>query len=257
MSEVAACFAALAVVLASRGVVRLHDDTDRHRVLVATAGGFSVLAASWTLVELTMSPILVVLMVAGAAATIRALRRRRARRAARRRRDRVLAACEGLAADLSCGLPQNQALRSMAEDWSELQPVADTADIGGDVPTAFRAVAATPGAEMLRVAAAAWSVAERAGAGLADAVALAVDELRAEQATGRVVAAELAAALATARLLALLPIGILVLGRGMGGDPFGFLLATTAGQICLAFGLFLAWSGTVWLEHIVEQVERH
>jgi len=256
MSAAAACFAALAVLLASRGVVRLHGDTDRHRVLFAAAAGFGVLAASWTLVELTLSPILVVLLVATGAATTRALRRRQARRAARRRRDRILTACEGLAADLSSGLAPNQALRSMADDWPELQPVADTADIGGDVSTAFRALAAMPGAEMLRVTAAAWSVAERVGAGLADAVALAVDELRAEQATARVVAAELAAALATARLLALLPIGILVLGRGMGGDPFGFLLATTSGQICLAFGLFLAWSGTVWLEHIVEQVER-
>ena len=173
-----------------------------------------------------------------------------------RRRDQVLAACEGLAADLAAGLAPHQALLTMADQWPELRPVADAAGLGADVAAAFRAAARLPGADMLRTPAAAWSVAHRSGASLADAVGLAADTVRAERDTARIVSTELAAATATARLLALLPLGVLVLGRGMGGDPFGFLLATTGGQICLASGLALSWAGAIWLERIADSVER-
>jgi len=142
----------------------------------------------------------------------------------------------------------------MAVDWPELRPVADAATVGSDIPSAFRSVAALPGAEMLRVTAAAWSVAERSGAGLAGAVELAADGLRAERATARTAATEMAAALATARLLAVLPVGILFIGRGAGGDPFGFLLGTLGGQLCLTFGSLLVWAGTAWLERISDRV---
>jgi tight adherence protein B len=208
------------------------------------------------LLQLSISWVLVVVLAGAAAAGVRTFRRRRERRAMTRRRDRVLVACEGLAADLAAGLSPHRALLATAEEWPELRPVADAAGLGADVPAAFRAVALLPGAGMLRTAAAAWAVAHRSGASLADAVGLAADTVRAERDTARIVSTELAAATATARLLALLPLGVLVLGRGMGGDPFRFLLATTAGQICLASGLGLSWVGSIWLERIADSVEQ-
>lgn len=217
--------------------------------MVASAGvGVGVL------IYLNTSPVLIVVTVGSQIALIRTVRRRRAHRSADRRRGQVLTACEGLASDLAAGLPPSRALRAMAENWPELQPVADAADVGADVPTAFRVVAERPGADMLRVTAAAWSLAHRSGAGLAEALSLAAETLRSERATARIVATELASARATARLLALLPVGILVLGRGMGGDPVAFLLFSTTGQVCLTVGLGLAWAGAFWLERIADQV---
>lgn len=180
--------------------------------------------------------------------------RRRRSAAADRRADLVLTLCDGLAADLLAGQPPTMALDAAAEDWSELAPVASAARLGADVPAALRALAERPGAGQLRVVAAAWQVAHRSGAGLARVLELAADNLRADRATARVVATELVAAEATARLLAALPLGVLLLGSGVGGDPVGFLLGTTPGLVCLVVGLGLAQVGMLWLARIGDQV---
>ena len=78
--------------------------------------------------------------------------------------------------------------------------------------------------------------------------------VRADRATARVVATELASAQATARLLAVLPLAVLLLGNGLGGDPVGFLLGTPAGLVCLAAGLSLEYAGLVWLGRIADRV---
>jgi tight adherence protein B len=70
------------------------------------------------------------------------------------------------------------------------------------------------------------------------------------------VAAELAAAYATARLLAVLPLGVLLLGSGIGGDPVGFLTGSTAGLVCLAVGIGLSFGGLLWLDRIAGRVLR-
>ena len=255
MIAVVAALLGFTVVLAQPAVAHL-EVPERRKVDLFGVGavtGSAVVALA--MVELRVSPLLIAVVVGAAAAAARGLRRRRARRAAVQRRDGLMIACEGLAADLEAGLPPNRALSRMADEWSELRPVADAAAMGADVPGAFRAVSALPGATVLRVTAAAWSVAHRSGAGLAGAVGQAVDTVRAERATAQVVENELAAAHATARLLAALPVGILVLGRGMGGDPFGFLVGSFAGQGCLVLGLLLAWTGSFWLERIAARVE--
>ena len=59
-----------------------------------------------------------------------------------------------------------------------------------------------------------------------------------------------------ARMLAVLPVGVLVMGSGVGGDPFHFLLSTPGGLGCLALGLLLSWLGMVWLERIADGVLR-
>ena len=252
---VAAGFAGLGTLFLVVPVGRLGSTVGYRRLLALSQFATAVIAAV-ALVELALPPLLVALGLGVVAAGVRELRRRSARREAARRRAQVLAACEGLAADLAAGQAPIQALSRMSEEWPELRTVSDAAAIGADVSAAFRTASEHEGAAMLRVAAAAWSVAHRSGAGLADAMGVAADTMRDEQATARVVATEIAAALATARLLALLPIGILVLGRGMGGDPFGFLIGTFGGQVCLTVGLVLAWTGSTWLEHITDQVEQ-
>lgn len=199
---------------------------------------------------------LVLVLIVGAAswAVTREVRRARRRASADRRADLVLGLCDGLASDLRAGQPPVSAVAAAVEDWPELAPVAAAARLGADVPQALRELARRPGAAQLRVVAAAWHVGHRSGAGLADSLAAAADQLRAERSTSRTVANELAAAQATARLLAALPLGVLLLGSGLGGDPVGFLLGTPPGLVCLGAGLSLEYAGLCWLARIGDRV---
>jgi tight adherence protein B len=216
--------------------------------VVAAAAGGAVVFLEGTRVVLALVTLAVAVAVAHDV-------RRRARAAeAEQRADLVLMACEGLASDLQAGQPPVAALAAAAEDWPELEPVAAAAELGADVPAALHALAGRPGAAQLRTVAAAWQVSHRSGAGLAGALRLAAHRLRDERATARVVATELAAAQATARLLTLLPVGVLLLGSGLGGDPIGFLLDTPAGLVCLVTGLALAYAGLSWLARIGDRV---
>jgi tight adherence protein B len=173
-----------------------------------------------------------------------------------RRTDQVLLACESLRADLAAGQPPLAALNRVAGAWPEFAPVATAGRLGADVPAAMRRLAARPGADQLRVVAATWHVAHRSGTGLADALGRAVESIRADRATVLVVAGELASARATARLMAVLPVGVLVFGTSLGGDPFGFLLGTPAGVACLAVGGGLTYAGLRWLQAIADRVLR-
>jgi tight adherence protein B len=199
-------------------------------------------------------PVLAFVAMAVAAAVSRDLRRRRRIAQAERRADQVLSVCDGLVADLEAGQPPVGALHAAAEEWPELAPVATAARLGADVSAAFRSLSVLPGATQLRVVAAAWQVAHRSGAGLASSLAMAAASVREDRATARVVSTEMAAAQATARLLALLPVGVLLLGNSLGGDPVGFLLGTPAGLVCLCAGLGLAYLGLCWLARISDQI---
>jgi tight adherence protein B len=55
-------------------------------------------------------------------------------------------------------------------------------------------------------------------------------------------------------MLALLPVGVLLLGAGVGGDPIGFLTGSAPGLGCLALGLVLSFLGMLWLDRIADRV---
>jgi tight adherence protein B len=159
-----------------------------------------------------------------------------------------------MAADLAAGQPALAALRRAAAGWPELGPAATAGELDADVPEALRGLAALPGAGQLRSVAAAWQVAHRSGGGLAGALARTAETLRDDRRTLRMVSTELAAARATARMMAALPVLVLLLGVGLGGDPVGFLLHSPAGLGCLVGGLLLTYAGTAWLDRIADSV---
>lgn len=198
--------------------------------------------------------------VSGACAvSLVALRRVLAARAAARersaRRDGVKQACDILAGELRAGRTPDQALEAGAGSLPLLREVAAIARMGGDVPGALLRASHHPGADGLARVAAAWSTAERSGAGLADVLDRLVAGLREDEETRAEVTAQLAAPRATARLLALLPLAGLALGSGIGSDPFHVLLQTPYGLGCLVLGGGLAALGIWWVERLARAAE--
>jgi tight adherence protein B len=222
------------------------------RALVALAASSAVLLLwSWLSVHRF---VLVALLAAVAFGVGRLVQRRRAARVAEQRSDHVLAVCDAMASDLASGQPPLLSLVRAASEWVEFAPVAAAGYMGADVPAVLRELATRPGARQLRTLAATWQVAHETGSGLAGAIGQAADAIREDRRTARLVAAELAAAHATARMLAVLPLGVLLLGSGIGGDPIGFLTGSTPGLVCLALGLGLSFIGLLWLERIADRV---
>ncbi len=255
-AAVVAILAAVAVALLVPGPVPLRPQGRSPArfpaPVVVLCGALAALAlSSWLS---TQRLVLVGLVAAASLGVVRVVRRRRRARAAEQRSDQVLAACDSMASDLAAGQPPLRSLDRVAQEWPEFAPVAVAGQMGADVPGALRELGSLPGGRQLRDLAAAWQVAHGTGAGLAKVIGETADSMRSQRRTARLVAAELAAAHATARMLAVLPFGVLLLGSGIGGDPVGFLVGSTVGLGCLGLGLALSFAGLFWLERIADRV---
>lgn len=247
MIVVAALAAAAAVLLALRplpGRPPTTADAPGGRWWLPVVAG-----AAWAVA----GPLVAVALVAGLGGrAVWRLRRRRQDAAATA--DRVLETCDLLAAELAAGQPPSRALGRAASAWPFLAPAAEAGALGGDLPRTLRELAVRPGASELRLVGAAWEVAHRSGSGLAEALDRVSSVVRADRATRRVVESELASARATARLVAALPVLVLVLGAGAGTNPWTFLVSTPLGWGCLAGGLALGLAGIWWIERIAAGV---
>lgn len=179
----------------------------------------------------------------------------RRRRRAERGRRRTVEACDALVAELRAGQPPTRALKRAAEVHDGLRAAAHAGLLGGDVPAALRQASTAPGCAGLATVAAAWQVAEGSGSGLVTSLQQVSTGLRADDEVRHEVAASLAPARATARLLAALPAFGLTLGAGLGGHPVALLLSTAVGNALLLAGVALAMAGTVWVERLADQVQ--
>ncbi len=166
----------------------------------------------------------------------------------------VLEVCDLLAAELAAGRPPGAALAAASERWPPLVAAVEAARLGADVPDALRRLSeARPGAGDLRWVAGAWQVAQHSGRGLSAALERTAGGLRARRRTRRLVDSELASARATARLVASLPLAVLLMGSGAGSDPWTFLLASPVGWACLVGGLGLIGLGLAWIERLADR----
>ena len=192
----------------------------------------------------------VVVLAAASIGVLRNVERSRLDRAAQQRRQQVIDFCEALVGELRAGQPTDHALRRAAEVWGDAGRVESAARLGASVPEAMRRLAQLPGAASVRRLAGAWEVSAGTGSGLVLAVEQVLGTARAEEATSRLVRAELASARATARLVTVLPLVVLVAAQGTGARPWQFLLGTPAGVACLGAGVALAFVGLGWIDRI-------
>jgi tight adherence protein B len=229
----------------------------------ALVTGLLVLGVALTLWLRSVVPVLAVPAVAYGLRRWRAAAAERA--AATRNRAAVTELCAAFCAELRAGRHPGAALVRAAGDGLAGSAIPQTsiaarsvaaAGVGGDVAAALAADAEQPGAEALRRLAACWRVAHTRGAGLAAAVERLVGSLRSEQQHRQEVAAELAGARATARILAALPAVGLLMGTGLGAQPLEVLLRTSYGSACLIAGVGLVGAGLLWTERIARAAER-
>ena len=193
-------------------------------------------------------------LVGAALFALRQVRLSRTRSASVRTRAQTIAALDLLAAELRAGILPRHAIETLADDVPALREAATAAARGGDVESALRAASTKPGAGALADLAAAWRIAERAGAPLAQVLDRVATAVRDDAEVDREVQAEAAPARATGRLMAVLPVLGLSLGAGMGADPVHVLTGTVVGASCLAGGVVLACAGIVWVDRIVSSV---
>lgn len=155
-----------------------------------------------------------------------------------------------LALLLQSGQIPTNALDDAANDCAALVPVARTGRLGGDVVAAFNELGAEPGGAGYRRVSAAWHVSERTGAPVALVLGRVAENLRRERHLAAVVAAELAAARASGRIMALLPFIAIGLGSLVGAKPLDFLFGSSLGQVAFLTGTVLVAGGVVWTERI-------
>lgn len=218
--------------------------------LVAVAATCAVVVA----VPSTPTQIALVSIVAVGMFALRLRRGARLRAESAAFRAEVARVIRSASAELRAGVDPAAALHAATADVSSPWRTIHAAG-AADVRTALHAVASIPGGEGLADVAAAWHLAEQAGAPLAVILDRIAGAIQAEVELEREVAVEAGPAQATARLMAVLPIFGLGLGLLLGANPVAVLVGSGLGVACLVGGLALACCGVWWIERIVSALD--
>lgn len=127
----------------------------------------------------------------------------------------------------------------------------DEISSGPDSVTATRQVAGGAAAEVSGLLRSGWQLSRRFGVPWASLIDALVEDLadRSQSASER--AAQVAGPKFSGYVLSALPAFGLVLGTGMGADPFGVLLGSTVGGVLLIVGAGLTCAGLLWSAKIV------
>jgi tight adherence protein B len=213
----------------------------------------AVLAAA---VGATLStPLVAALAAAGAVAGVRAWSRRRATA-------QVDASLRGLADGLGALAADLRSGRSLIDAAAAAEQACGDPRAGRSLVRAVRTPEVDPAGEPGEIAdalariAAATHLSTRTGCSLA-AVATAVeDDLRARARHRAELRAATAGPRASAVVLAGLPVLGLLMGSGVGADPWRVLTTTPAGQALLVGGVALEAAGLAWSHRLVERALR-
>jgi tight adherence protein B len=214
-------------------------------------------AAAGALGGVLSTPLVAVLAAGCAALAARGELRRRAGAQEEARLSALGEALTALGAELRGGRSLDEATRAA---------VATCADdvSGGALARAVRSPEDGPGGTidagelgraLGRVAAAA-RLSARTGCSLAAVVGAVEDDLRARSRQRLELRSATAGAQASAALLAGLPVLGLVMGGGVGADPWQVLTTTVPGQVLLVTGVVLEVAGLAWSARLVRRAAR-
>ncbi|MBN9139519.1 MAG: type II secretion system F family protein [Micrococcales bacterium] len=158
-----------------------------------------------------------------------------------------------LAILLTAGLDPPSALRMLADADPVLATAAErTSPL--EVPEAILAAAPREGPTRrgLAIVAACWAVATETGAPLAATLERTAETLRALADADRQVELALAGPLATARVVALLPLAGVAMALLIGADPVGVVLGTVPGAVAAVLGAAAILIGLRWNRRLVD-----
>jgi len=199
---------------------------------------------------LLSTPVVAVLAAVCGAAAGRALRQRSAAAAAERRSRALAEALGALAAELRAGRPLEEATATAVGSCPD--PV--TADA---LRPALRLGEPPPGpaaddtGRALARLAAAVRLSASTGCSLAGVVTAVEDDLRARLHAAQELRTAVAGPRASATVLAGLPVLGLLMGSGVGADPWRVLTTTGTGTVLLVVGVGLELAGTAWSARLV------
>ena len=244
--------AAAVLAAGARSRSRAHVPAPAHAAVVESTLPAAGLAAA-LLVAGVPPQVAVAGAVTGGVATV-GRRRRRRRRLVRAGGRETVVFVHALAGELRAGRPVGAALSAAASQLPVLGPsvsaVAQAAQLGGDVPVELRVAASQPGCARLGTVAAAWEASSATGARMADVLDGVGAAFDADDQVGAELDALLAGPRATVVVLALLPLGALALGSGIGAHPLQVLLHTPVGSAALAGAAVLDGLGLIWLRTV-------
>lgn len=109
---------------------------------------------------------------------------------------------------------------------------------------------------MLRDVYWAQGLAEKTGIAYADLLEAVAAHAKARATAIRSQVTGIAAAQTTRRILALLPLGGIVMAQLLGADPLGILFTTIAGRVCLFAGCLLWCASLIWSRRLISKMSR-
>ena len=170
---------------------------------------------------------------------------------------RAIEVATGLAAAVEAGLAPRSALPEVVSDVERgldtelLDAAAHAAAHGNDVA----GVLLSDARQHWRAIGIAWRVGEESGAAFAPVLDRVAGSLRTDERIAREARAALATSKATVRLLAILPLAGIGIGKAVGGDTLGFLFTTLPGLGCLAVGVAFESAGLFWTRSLLRKAE--
>jgi len=223
----------------------------------AAAGAPVVLAAvlAAAVGAIVSTPLVAALGATAAGAGVRAWSRRRVTA-------EVDAALRGLADGLGALAADLRSGRSLIDAAAAAEQACGDPQAGRSLVRAVRtpevAPAGAPGeiADALARIAAATTLSTRTGCSLAAVAGAVEDDLRARARHRAELRAATAGPRASAVVLAGLPVLGLLMGSGVGADPWRVLTTTAAGQALLVGGVALEAAGLAWSHRLVERALR-
>lgn len=198
-------------------------DRSPTKVLIGAASLAAVLAA------IAAGPIAAAVAATYSGCGVAAWRRGRISKRTRREREAAKHLIGMLAADLRAGSPPSKVLSQAASLISQQDPVCR--QIGQRVCTVR-------------------SIAERAGVPAAQLLDQLAVDLRAQARNSAALNAQTAGTVASARMLAGLPLAAVMLGEAIGAHPVALLTHTAVGAACVAVAVALQLLGLMWTRRI-------